>query len=207
MERFRLLPQLRRGRRPVRSRSAGARPLQRQHRCHVGSTPVATIPDISTIAVNPDSYNPCVPPDAPGTPTLHCDLRRAARSRRDSRRCRGRAAALPRSSASACRTWSISPFTRKHYVSHIPMDHTAVIKFVENRFIGAIRAPDRPRCRAAQPAGLLRLHECSVGHAADSAGSGDRESLGLQLVHSRPTSARSSIEVGGSELSARSRLL
>jgi phospholipase C len=30
----------------------------------------------------------------------------------------------------------ISPFTRKHYVSHTPMDHTAVIKFVENRFIG-----------------------------------------------------------------------
>jgi phospholipase C len=31
----------------------------------------------------------------------------------------------------------ISPFTRKHYVSHTPMDHTAVIKFVENRFIGS----------------------------------------------------------------------
>jgi phospholipase C len=31
----------------------------------------------------------------------------------------------------------ISPFTRQHYVSHIPMDHTAVIKFVENRFIGS----------------------------------------------------------------------
>jgi phospholipase C len=31
----------------------------------------------------------------------------------------------------------ISPFTRKHYVSHIPMDHTAVLKFVQNRFIGA----------------------------------------------------------------------
>ena len=30
----------------------------------------------------------------------------------------------------------ISPFTRKHYVSHVPMDHTAVIKFVESRFIG-----------------------------------------------------------------------
>ena len=30
----------------------------------------------------------------------------------------------------------ISPFSRKHYVSHIPMDHTAIIKFVENRFIG-----------------------------------------------------------------------
>ena len=31
----------------------------------------------------------------------------------------------------------ISPFTRRHYVSHVPMDHTAVIKFVENRFIGS----------------------------------------------------------------------
>ena len=31
----------------------------------------------------------------------------------------------------------VSPFVRKHYVSHIPMDHTAVIKFVENRFIGS----------------------------------------------------------------------
>lgn len=30
----------------------------------------------------------------------------------------------------------ISPFTRRHYVSHIPIDHTAVIKFAENRFIG-----------------------------------------------------------------------
>jgi phospholipase C len=31
----------------------------------------------------------------------------------------------------------ISPFIRKHYVSHTPMDHTAVIKFVEDRFIGS----------------------------------------------------------------------
>jgi phospholipase C len=31
----------------------------------------------------------------------------------------------------------VSPFTRKHYVSHVPMDHTAVIKFVENRFISS----------------------------------------------------------------------
>jgi phospholipase C len=30
----------------------------------------------------------------------------------------------------------VSPFTRRHYVSHTPMDHTAVIKFVETRFIG-----------------------------------------------------------------------
>lgn len=31
----------------------------------------------------------------------------------------------------------ISPFTRAHYVGHTPMDHTAVIKFVKNRFIGS----------------------------------------------------------------------
>jgi hypothetical protein len=29
-----------------------------------------------------------------------------------------------------------SPFARRYYVSHIPMDHTAVIKFVETRFTG-----------------------------------------------------------------------
>jgi phospholipase C len=43
----------------------------------------------------------------------------------------------------------LSPFVRKHYVSHIPMDHTAVIKLVETRFLGnnaALTARD-----AAQP--------------------------------------------------------
>ena len=29
----------------------------------------------------------------------------------------------------------ISPFSRAHYVSHVPMDHTAILKFVESRFI------------------------------------------------------------------------
>ena len=29
----------------------------------------------------------------------------------------------------------VSPFVRKHYVGHNPMDHTAVLKFVESRFI------------------------------------------------------------------------
>jgi phospholipase C len=43
----------------------------------------------------------------------------------------------------------VSPFTRKHYVSHIPLDHTAIIKFVENRFIGS-SAQLTPR-DAAQP--------------------------------------------------------
>ena len=30
----------------------------------------------------------------------------------------------------------VSPFARRHYVSHVPMDHTAIIRFVEDRFIG-----------------------------------------------------------------------
>ena len=34
----------------------------------------------------------------------------------------------------------VSPFTKKHYVGHIPMDHTAVIRFVEDRFIGNMTA-------------------------------------------------------------------
>ena len=65
----------------------------------------------------------------------------------------------------------ISPFTRRHYVSHIPMDHTAIIKFVENRFIGSVCTPDRARCRAAQSARLLRLQQRAVGYAAYSSGS------------------------------------
>ena len=60
----------------------------------------------------------------------------------------------------------ISPFSRQHYVSHIPMDHTAIIKFVENRFIGNGTHLDRPRCCPAGPAGLLRLQPGSVGNTA-----------------------------------------
>jgi len=94
---------------------------------------LGTIPDISTIAVNADSYNPCLPP-APGTPTLHCDLvsfEPGAHSG-DAAAVNGFAAQL----GFRLPNLIISPFTRRHYVSHTPMDHTAVIKFVENRFIG-----------------------------------------------------------------------
>jgi len=31
----------------------------------------------------------------------------------------------------------VSPFVRKHYVSHVPMDHIAIVKFVESRFINS----------------------------------------------------------------------
>jgi phospholipase C len=93
---------------------------------------LGTIPDISTIAVNPDSYGPCVPPG--GTPTLHCDLTMSdpGANPGDAPAVNGFAAQL----GFRVPNMIISPFSRKHYVSHTPMDHTAVIKFVENRFIG-----------------------------------------------------------------------
>jgi phospholipase C len=94
---------------------------------------LGTIPDISTISVNPDSYAPCLPPG--GTPTLHCDLHSddPGANPGDAPAQQGFAAQL----GFRLPNMVISPFVRKHYVSHIPMDHTAVIKFVESRFIGS----------------------------------------------------------------------
>jgi len=95
---------------------------------------LGSIPDISQIAVNPDSYNPCLPATA-GQYTLHCDLRS-----NDPGAHSGDAAAVQGFAAQIgfrVPNIIISPFTRKHYVSHIPMDHTAVIKFVESRFISS----------------------------------------------------------------------
>jgi phospholipase C len=94
---------------------------------------LGTVPDISSIAVNPDSYAPCLP--AGGTPTLHCDLTPIdpGVNPADAAAVSGFAAQL----GFRVPNMIISPFTKKHYVSHTPMDHTAVIKFVENRFIGA----------------------------------------------------------------------
>ncbi|MGB7191606.1 MAG: alkaline phosphatase family protein [Acidobacteriaceae bacterium] len=93
---------------------------------------LGTIPDISTIAVSPDGYKPCVP--SGGTPTIHCDLKASdpGATPSDAAAQQGFAAQL----GFRVPNIVISPFTREHYVSHLPMDHTAVIKFVENRFIG-----------------------------------------------------------------------
>ncbi len=93
---------------------------------------LGTIPDISTIAVNPDSYFPCVPPG--GVATTHCDLQSdwPGANLTTRRPSKGFAAQL----GFRLPNMVISPFTRRHYVSNIPMDHTAVIKFVEDRFIG-----------------------------------------------------------------------
>jgi phospholipase C len=94
---------------------------------------LGTIPDISAIAMNPDSYAPCV--STTGKPTLHCDLGATSPGAHagDAAAVKGFAAQL----GFRLPNMVISPFTRRHYVSHIPMDHTAVIKFVENRFIGS----------------------------------------------------------------------
>jgi phospholipase C len=100
----------------------------------------ATPGDISQIAVNPDAttgdpnmFFPCLPA-TPGTPTTHCDLASG-----DPGATTGDAAAEDGFAAQLgfrLPNMIVSPFTIKHYVSHTPIDHTAVIKFVENRFIG-----------------------------------------------------------------------
>ena len=93
---------------------------------------LGTIPDISTIAVNADSYWPC--PEVSGQPITHCDLHSSdpGVNPTDAPAVEGFAAQL----GFRLPNIVISPFTRRHYVSHIPMDHTAIMKFVENRFIG-----------------------------------------------------------------------
>ena len=94
---------------------------------------LGTIPDISSIAVNPDQLQ-SVPAASARQYTPHCDLRTAA-IREHTREMRQRCRDSLRRLGFRVPNIVISPFTRKHYVSHTPMDHTAVIKFVENRFI------------------------------------------------------------------------
>ena len=95
----------------------------------------ANIPELATtnIAVNADTYKPCVPTTGATTPP-YCDLRASdpGANTADAPAVQGFAAQL----GFRVPNMIISPFTRKHYVSHIPMDHTAVIRFVEDRFIG-----------------------------------------------------------------------
>jgi phospholipase C len=92
----------------------------------------ANYPDIGPITVNPDEYPPCLPAD--GIVTAHCDLHPSDPGAHagDAAKVDGFAAQI----GFRLPNFVVSPFTRRHYVSHIPMDHTAVIKFIENRFIG-----------------------------------------------------------------------
>ncbi|MBV8890518.1 MAG: hypothetical protein JO266_00820 [Acidobacteria bacterium] len=96
--------------------------------------------DISSIAVNPDGFNPCVAPG--GVPTVHCDLNPGNLALGQFPDPGANPADAPAQQGFAAQlgfrlpNMIVSPFSRRHYVSHTPMDHTAVIKFVENRFIG-----------------------------------------------------------------------
>jgi phospholipase C len=91
-----------------------------------------TAPDISSIAVNADNFKPCLPPG--GMPTLHCDLQPTdpGANPNDAPAQQGFAAQL----GFRVPNLVVSPFARKHYVGHFPMDHTAILKLVETRFIG-----------------------------------------------------------------------
>jgi len=91
---------------------------------------LGAIPDISSISVNPDSYKPCLPS---GAPTTHCDLVSGDPGVKST----DAAAVYGFSAQLGFRVPNIviSPFTRRHFVSHTPIDHTAIIKFVESRFI------------------------------------------------------------------------
>jgi phospholipase C len=103
-----------------------------QHSNDKTDAALGAIPDIASISVKPDSYNPCLP--SGGVATAHCDLQPGdpGTNPGDAATVNGFAAQL----GFRVPNIVISPFTRRHYVSHIPMDHTAVIKFVEDRFIG-----------------------------------------------------------------------
>ena len=128
----------------------------------VGSTPVTSIPDIASISVNADppaNGQVAYPPRVPSAPacgggsatkaTTHCDLVSSndpGAAPTDAPAVLGFAAQL----GFRIPNMVISPYTKKHYVSHNPMDHTAILRFVENRFIPNLATSMTPRT-AAQP--------------------------------------------------------
>jgi phospholipase C len=96
--------------------------------------------DIAPIAVNPDVFNPC-PPFSPGHYDRHCDLRAGdpGMSFNDVPRVYGFAGQL----GFRVPNFIISPFSRRHYVGHLAMDHTAVLHFLEERWgLGALTVRD-----------------------------------------------------------------
>jgi phospholipase C len=102
------------------------------------NTSLGTYPDIGavpTIAVNPDAFNPCLP-ETVGVPTTHCDLVNEPGEAQTGTQTSPFLGGFKAQLGFRVPNMIISPFTRRHYVGHTPMDHTAVIKFVENRFIG-----------------------------------------------------------------------
>jgi phospholipase C len=112
----------------------------------------------SNIAVAPDPYAPCVPPSGLlVTPTPpYCDLDKPGEpgtSPTDVVGEQGFGAQI----GFRVPNMVISPFVKKHYVSHIPMDHEAIIRFVEDRFIndGSTGSPEYLTKRDASEPNLL----------------------------------------------------
>ena len=100
--------------------------------------------DVRPIAVNPDGFLPCLP-QTPGVFSNHCDLRSVDPGAHpaDAAAQSGFAAQI----GFRVPNMIVSPFTRRHYVGHTAMDHTAVIRFLETRFnLPALTSRD-----AAQP--------------------------------------------------------
>lgn len=86
--------------------------------------------DIGMIADNPDLYRPCLSPVQ--RYNNHCDLRAGNPGTHpyDVARLHGFAGQL----GFRVPNFIISPFSRRHYVGHLAMDHTAVLRFVEKRW-------------------------------------------------------------------------
>jgi phospholipase C len=86
--------------------------------------------DVGRIATNPDLYRPCFSPVQHYD--NHCDLRpgNPGTGPHDVARLHGFAGQL----GFRVPNFIVSPFSRRHYVGHLAMDHTAVLRFVEKRW-------------------------------------------------------------------------
>jgi phospholipase C len=120
----------------------------------------------SNIAVAPDRYAPCVPLNGV-IPTMapYCDL-----SKQGEPGTAGTTLGSPGVTSDVVTEQGfgaqigfrvpnmvVSPFVKRHYVSHIPMDHEAIIRFVEDRFIndGSTGSPKYLTMRDASEPNLL----------------------------------------------------
>ena len=128
---------------------------------------LGSIPDISSIAVNPDSYNPCAPSGGSRYAALRPEDEREG-SRHGEHGCAGAAGicGTTRIPLAQLRGFAVRAQALCLAHSHGPYgDHQVCGEPVHRK----LRAPDRARCRTAEPAGLLRLQRETLGHAAHAA--------------------------------------
>ncbi len=102
--------------------------------------------DIAPIAVNPDGFLPCQPTTA-GVFTNHCDLRPTSPGAHPADAAAAGHQGFGAQLGFRVPNFIVSPFSRRHFVGHVAMDHTAVIHFVEERF----NLPALTKRDAAQP--------------------------------------------------------